>query len=60
MTRSVFALFVILDERIFMSKLEVLLEKRNRLLQNGKNVEGQGVIRKLDRKIRRLKKESNV
>ena len=43
-----------------MSKLEVLLEKRNRLLQNGKNTEGQGIIRKLDRKIRRLKKESNV
>lgn len=60
MTRSIFALLAILDERIFMSKLEVLLEKRNRLLQNGKNFERQGVIRKLDRKIRRLKKELNV
>jgi len=39
-----------------MTMLEVLKEKRNRLLQNGKNTEGQGVIRKLDRKIRNLEK----
>ncbi len=39
-----------------MTTLEVLKEKRNRLLQNGKNTEGQGVIRKLDRKIRNLEK----
>jgi len=40
-----------------MSHLEVLIEKRNRLLQNGKNTEGSGVIRKIDRKIRKLEKE---
>ena len=39
-----------------MTMLEVLKEKRNRLLQNGKNIEGQGVIRKLNRKIRNLEK----
>ena len=39
-----------------MTMLEVLKEKRNRLLQNGKNTEGRGVIRKLDRKIRNLEK----
>ena len=39
-----------------MTMLDVLKEKRNRLLQNGKNTEGQGVIRKLDRKIRNLEK----
>ena len=39
-----------------MTMLEVLKEKRNRLLQNGKNTEGQGVIRKLDRKIRNLER----
>jgi len=39
-----------------MTVLEVLKERRNRLLQNGKNTEGRGVIRKLDRKIRNLKK----
>jgi len=40
-----------------MSQLEVLIDKRNRLLQNGKNTEGSGVIRKLDRKIRNLEKD---
>lgn len=40
-----------------MTHLEVLIEKRNRLLSNGKNVEGSGVIRKLNRKIRKLEKE---
>ena len=44
-------------ERILMSHLEVLIEKRNRLLQNGKNTEGSGVIRKIDRKIRKLEKK---
>ena len=39
-----------------MEKIEVLKEKRNRLLQNGKNIEASGVIRKLDRKIRNLEK----
>jgi hypothetical protein len=38
-----------------MEKIEVLKEKRNRLLQNGKNTEASGIIRKLDRKIRNLK-----
>lgn len=42
----------------YMSKLDALIEKRNRLLQNGKNTEGSGVIRKLNRKIRNLQKES--
>lgn len=40
-----------------MSQLEVLIDKRNRLLQNGKNTEGSGVIRKFDRKIRNLEKD---
>lgn len=40
-----------------MLHLEALIEKRNRLLSNGKNTEGSGVIRKLDRKIRKLKKK---
>ena len=40
-----------------MTHLEVLIEKRNRLLSNGKNAEGSGVIRKLNRKIRKLEKK---
>ena len=40
-----------------MTHLEVLIEKRNRLLSNGKNTECSGVIRKLNRKIRKLEKE---
>jgi len=43
-----------------MTHLEVLIEKRNRLLANGKNVEGTGVVRKLDRKIRNLKKQKRL
>ena len=46
----------IFNERKNMEKIEALKEKRNRLLQNGKNTEASGVIRKLDRKIRNLEK----
>ena len=42
------------NERKSMKEIEILKEKRNRLLQNGKNTEASGVIRKLDRKIRKL------
>ena len=44
-------------EKILMTYLEVLIEERNRLLSNGKNTEGSGVIRKLNRKIRKLEKK---
>lgn len=37
-----------------MSKLEALYDRKNRLSQNGKNSEGQGVLRKLERQIRNL------
>lgn len=37
------------------SKLEVLEARKQRLLQNGKNHEGNGVLRKIERKINKLK-----
>ena len=39
------------------SKLESLKARRARLLQNGKNFEGQGILRKLDRKIRKIENQ---
>ena len=38
------------------SELEALMARKHRLLQNGKNIEGQGVLRKINRQIRKLKK----
>jgi len=37
-------------------ELAALENRYNRLAMNGKNIEGQGVMRKLARKIRKLKK----
>lgn len=39
-----------------MSEIDALKCRRNKLLMNGKNTEGSGVIRKIDRKIRNLEK----
>lgn len=42
-----------------MSKLEALLDRKNKLEKNGKNSEGQGVLRKINRQIRNLQKQNN-
>lgn len=39
------------------SELKTLKSRRNRLMMNGKNVEGRGVLRKIERKIRNLQKD---
>lgn len=39
------------------SELKTLESRRNRLMMNGKNVEGRGVLRKIERKIRNLQKD---
>ena len=39
------------------SELNALRSRYQRLRQNGKNIEGQGVMRKIARKIRNLEKE---
>jgi len=39
------------------STLAALKNRHARLAMNGKNIQGQGVMRKLERKIRNLKKE---
>lgn len=41
------------------SELSALYDRKNKLQQNGKNAEGQGVLRKIDRKIRELEKMAN-
>jgi len=40
-----------------MLELEALLCRKNKLLMNGKNSEGQGVLRKIDRKIRKAREK---
>lgn len=40
-----------------MLELEALLCRKNKLLMNGKNSEGQGVLRKIDRKIREAREK---
>jgi hypothetical protein len=42
-----------------MHSIESLKARKQRLMQNGKNLEGQGVLRKLDRKIRNLEKKNS-
>ena len=41
-----------------MTEIEALIARRERLLSNGKNLENSGIINKINRKIRRLKKEN--
>lgn len=38
--------------------LAALYSRKNKLERNGKNSEGQGVLRKINRQIRRLEKEA--
>jgi len=38
-----------------MYTIAMLEARKNRLLRNGKNSEGQGVLRKIEREIRKLK-----
>ena len=40
-----------------MATLNELLERKNKLERNGKNSEGQGVLRKINREIRKLQRE---
>ena len=39
------------------TQLAALYDRKNKLERNGKNSEGQGVLRKINRQIRKLKKE---
>lgn len=41
------------------SRIAVLYERKNRLEKNGKNSEGNGVLRKINREIRNLEKQKN-
>lgn len=41
-----------------MANLNELYARKNRLERNGKNSEGQGVLRRIEREIRKLKKTS--
>lgn len=38
-----------------MYTIAMLEARKNRLIRNGKNSEGQGVLRKIEREIRKLK-----
>lgn len=40
------------------TQLAALYCRKNKLERNGKNSEGQGVLRKINRQIRRLEKEA--
>lgn len=42
------------------TELEVMKSRYNLIMSRGKTAEGQGVLRKVLRKIRKLEKESNV
>ena len=42
------------------TQLAALEARKNKLLRNGKNSEGAGVIRKIDRQIRKAKKDANL
>lgn len=39
------------------TQIAALNDRKNKLLQNGKNPAGSGIIRKIDRKIRELEKQ---
>lgn len=39
------------------TQLAALYDRKNKLEKNGKNSEGQGVLRKINRQIRNLKKK---
>lgn len=39
------------------TSLAALLDRKNKLERNGKNSEGQGVLRKINRQIRKLKEQ---
>lgn len=41
------------------SQIAALYERKNRLERNGKNSEGNGVLRKINREIRKLEKQKN-
>lgn len=41
------------------SQLTALYERKNRLEKNGKNSEGNGVLRRINREIRNLEKQKN-
>lgn len=40
------------------SQIAALYDRKNRLEKNGKNSEGNGVLRKINRQIRNLKKQA--
>lgn len=40
--------------------LAALEDRRNRLVQNRKNIDSKGVLRKIEREIRNKKKEQNA
>lgn len=42
------------------SELQTLKSRYNLILSRGKTMDGEGVLRKIRRKIRKLKKENNV
>ena len=42
-----------------MNTIAMLEARKNRLMRNGKNSEGQGVLRKIEREIRKLKNASS-
>ena len=42
-----------------MNKLDALYSRYNKLKSNGRNIESQGILRKIQRKIRKLEKEQN-
>ena len=39
-----------------MAEIDALIARRDKLAANGKNTEGQGVLRKIERKIRNISK----
>jgi len=43
-----------------MNTIAMLEARKNRLMRNGKNSEGQGVLRKIEREIRKLKTSSQM
>lgn len=43
-----------------MNTIAMLEARKNRLMRNGKNSEGQGVLRKIEREIRKLNVSSQM
>lgn len=43
-----------------MNTIAMLEARKNRLMRNGKNSEGQGVLRKIEREIRKLNTSSQM